>query len=89
MTGSSGVMTYLQEPTKSSTINAGSNQTNRLGIMAVGNRLVMYINGDKLGEVSDNMYSSGFFGIFIKRDKTADLTIAVDDVGYWLDPTIK
>lgn len=89
MTGSNGVMTYLQQPTESSMINAGSNQTNRLGIMAVGDRLIMYINGDKMGEVSDNMYSSGFFGIFIKRDKTTDLTIAVDDVGYWLNPTIK
>jgi len=35
------------------------------------------------------MYSSGFFGIFIKRDKTQDLTIKVDDVGYWKNPTVK
>ena len=89
MTGANGVMAYLQSPTESSMINAGSNQTNRLGLMAVGDRLIMYINGEKMGEVSDNMYSSGFFGIFIKRDKTEDLTIAIDDVNYWLDPTIK
>jgi hypothetical protein len=89
MTGASGVMTYLQEPTESSLIKAGSNQTNRLGIMAVGDRLVMYANGEKLGEVKDNMYSTGFFGIYLKRDKTADLTVYVDDVGYWINPTIK
>jgi len=89
MTGASGVMTYLQGLTESSLIKAGSNQTNRLGIMAVGDSLIMYANGEKLGEVTDNMYSSGYFGIFLKREKTDDLTIYVDDVGYWIDPTIK
>lgn len=89
MTGASGVMTWLQQATESSLIKSGKNQTNRLGIMAVGDRLIMYINGEKVGEVSDNMYSSGFFGIFIKRDKTQDLTIKVDDVGYWKNPTVK
>ncbi len=35
LTGASGVMTYLQSPTESSMINAGSKQTNRLGVMAL------------------------------------------------------
>jgi len=89
MTGASGVMSDLQAATESSLIKSGKNQTNRLGIMAVGSRLIMYINGEKVGEISDNMYSSGYFGIFIKRDKTENLTINVDDVGYWKNPTVK
>jgi hypothetical protein len=89
LTGSSGVMKTLQEPTESALIKAGKLQTNRLGIMAIDDRLIMYINGEKVGEVSDNAYSAGYFGIYLNRDKTENLTIYVDDVKYWDNPTVQ
>ena len=39
-----GEMKKLVEWTASSAINTGSNQTNRLGIFAVGKRLILYVN---------------------------------------------
>ncbi len=48
-----------------------------------------YINGEKVGEVSDNAYSAGYFGIYLNRDKTENMTIYVDDVKYWDNPTVQ
>jgi len=89
LTGASGTTTWLQEATESSLIKAGKGQTNRLGIMAVGDRLIMYINGEKVGEVSDSAYTSGNFGIYLKAEKSGALKINVDDVQYWTNPTVK
>ena len=89
LTGSEGVMTTLQKATASEFITAGSDQSNRLGVMAIDGKLTMYINGEKVDEVSDTAFSDGYFGVFINRDNTEDLTIYMDDVKYWLDPTVK
>jgi len=89
LTGENGLMKSLKVLTISDLINKGKDQTNRLGIMAIGNRLIMYINGEKVDEVSDDAYSEGFFGIYINRDNTENLTIHVNEVKYWVDPTAK
>jgi hypothetical protein len=89
LTGQYGTMKAIKDKTSSSLINSGSNQTNRLGVMAIGDKLVLYINGVKVDEVIDSSYSSGYFGVFIKREKTENLTVYVDDVKYWANPTEK
>jgi hypothetical protein len=86
LSGENGTMTTLKYYTISESINKGSDQSNRIGIMALNDRLVMYVNGEKVGEVSDADFTSGFFGLYVKRDKTQDLTIFVDSVSYWTDP---
>lgn len=79
----------IKNLTVSNLINKGKDQTNRLGVAAVGDRLVLFINGEKVDEVVDKTYSQGYFGVFINRDKTKDLTVYVDQVRYWTDPVIK
>lgn len=78
----------LKTLTPSDLINKGKDQTNRLGVMTVGDSIMMYINGEQIGEVVDETYASGYFGVFINREKTEDYTIFVDQVSYWLDPEI-
>jgi len=43
--GDKGVMTVLVNWTASPSIQAGSNKTNTIGFMAVGDRLILYANG--------------------------------------------
>ncbi len=89
LSGASGKTTWLLQPTESSLIKAGEGQANRLGIMAVGSRLIMYINGEKVGEVSDSTYTSGNFGVYLKAETSGSLKIHLDDVQYWVNPTVK
>jgi hypothetical protein len=84
--GPKGDMDWLVNWTTSSAISAGSNQLNRLGIFAVGNRLILYANGVLLTEVTDSTFPNGYFGVFVGSDETEDLTIQVDEMSYWENP---
>ncbi len=79
----------LKTLTTSDLINKGKDQTNRLGVAAIGDSLTLFINGEKVDEIMDENFSQGYFGVFINRDKTKDLTVYVDQVRYWADPEIK
>ena len=85
--GAKGEMISLIAATKSDAINAGSNQTNRMGLMAVGDRLIVYANGQMLKEAKDNTFSQGYFGVFIGARETNNLTVQVDQARYWDNPT--
>jgi hypothetical protein len=89
LTGAKGEMVDLQGYTESSLVNDGENQTNRLGVMFVDDRILLYINGEKAGEVTDDSFSRGYFGVYLDGDKTDDLTIYVDDVMFWENPEIQ
>lgn len=81
--GTNGEMRWLVNWTSSASIAAGSNATNRLGIFAVGSRLVLYANGTLLTEVNDASFPEGYFGVFAGSDETTDLTIQVDEMSFW------
>ena len=81
--------TWLMCYTANAEINSGSNQTNRLGVMTLGSRLMLFINGVKVDEISDDSFENGNFGVYLNRDKTENLTVYVDDVKYWVDPEEK
>ena len=89
LSGDNGKSVMLKNLTVSDLINKGKDQTNRLGVAAMGDRLVLFINGEKVEEFKDDTYPSGFFGLFVNRDKTKDLTVYVGQVRYWTDPKIK
>jgi hypothetical protein len=80
-------MVNLINWTSNAAVKAGENQTNRLGFMAVGDRLIVYVNGQLMGEVNDNTFHQGYFGVFVGARETDDFTIRVDQVRYWEDPT--
>ena len=85
-TGENGTMVWLQYYKVNEWINKGKDQSNRIGVMALDDRLVMFVNGEKVSEVTDQAYTDGFFGLYINRDKTENLNILVDTVSYWTDP---
>lgn len=89
LAGESGAMSWLKYYTISESINEGANQSNRIGVMALDNRFILYVNGEKVDEVSDDAYAEGFFGLYVNRDKTENLAIVVDKVSYWTDPQEK
>lgn len=76
----------LVDWTSSEHINAGSNQTNRIGILADGTRLVMYANGQLLQEVSDDTHQGGKFGVFVGSANTPNFTARVDEIAQWNIP---
>lgn len=85
--GTKGEMKWLVNWTANSAIVSGANKTNRLGVMMVGSRLLLYANGSLITEIKDSTYSSGNFGLFVGSDNTEDLTIQVDEMSYWVSPT--
>lgn len=69
--------------TESDAINTGEDETNFLGVMADGSNLALYINGQKVTQLTDNAYLTGKFGLFVGSDVVEDLTVWVDYVRYW------
>jgi hypothetical protein len=84
--GKNGQMDWLVRWTASPAIATGSNQANRLGMMTVGNRLILYVNGTLLTEVQDNTFATGYFGVFVGSDETNRLTVRVEEMAYWENP---
>jgi hypothetical protein len=69
--------------TKSSSIQNGSNQTNRLGVKADGDHFTLYANGVKLTDFHDASYVSGYFGVYVGAAETANFTVDVTEIDYW------
>jgi hypothetical protein len=64
-------------------ILTGSGQTNRIGVKAEGNKIALYANGVLLEELSNDIYTSGFFGPFIAANDTANFTVDLDQIALW------
>lgn len=84
--GERGEMRWLVNWTSSDAIAAGSNQANRMGVMMVGSRILLYANGRLLTEVQDTTFPSGYFGVFVGSDVTDRFTIQVEEMAYWENP---
>lgn len=84
--GAKGEMVHLIDWKSSSAINTGSDQTNRMGLMAVGDRLILYANGQNIGEAKDAAFDNGYFGVFVGARETEDFTIRVDQIRVWENP---
>jgi len=81
-----GHMTYIITDKASPAILPGPNQTNRLGVMAIGSHLLFYINGKYVEDVQDASYPKGYVGVFINEDNTTNMVVEVDQMAYWLNP---
>lgn len=67
----------------SAAIRTGSDQTNRLGVLAQGSKLSLYINGTLVDEINDSTYASGYFGAFVAANQTAGFRVDLDQVRLW------
>ena len=79
-------MVFLINRTSHDAINEGENAVNKLGIMARGNSIALYINGQKVNQVTDSTFLTGQFGIFVGGPNTEKLTVWVDQVRFWENP---
>jgi len=57
--------------------------TQRLGIWAEGDRLVLYVNGFQVDEIRDSTYSEGTFGVNIAAAETVGFTVDVIEAKVW------
>lgn len=73
----------LQEWRTSSSILAGTNQTNVMGMYMKGTTLRLYANGHKIAEFTDSMFDHGQFGLVIGSVNTQNFTVSVDQIAYW------
>jgi hypothetical protein len=61
----------------------GSGQVNRVGVLANGAKLSLYVNGVLLEDITDSTYSDGYFGPFIAGNQTPNFSIELDDISLW------
>ena len=80
---SKGKMTTLVYSTPNSAILSGPESTNRLGVMATGSQIMLFVNGVWVDEVRDSAYSAGYFGPFANSEYPRPLVVRVDEVNYW------
>jgi hypothetical protein len=78
--------TRLVEWTSSPHINTGPDQTNRIGVMARGNQISLYANGNLLANVADGTYESGRYGVFVGAAATENYTARIDELAFWDNP---
>ena len=69
--------------TTNSAILAGEKQTNRIGVMATGSLLELYVNGSKVAEIEDDTFDEGYLGTYIGSDETDELTVRISEFSYW------
>ena len=64
-------------------IAKGPEVTQRLGVWAEADRLVLYVNGFQVGEARDSTFSQGTFGVNIAAAETVDFTVDVIEAKVW------
>lgn len=64
-------------------IAKGPEVTQRLGVWAEADRLVLYVNGFQVAEARDSTYSQGTFGVNIAAAETVDFTVDVIEAKVW------
>jgi hypothetical protein len=81
-----GTYVGIQNWTSAPNLNKGPNQENRVGILAVGDSLKVFINSALVVEFIDSTYEKGIFGLVIRSVDTYDLEIFVDQLATWNVP---
>lgn len=76
----------LVDWTSSQAILSGANQTNRLGVRAVGEKITLFVNGARLADVEDTSFDEGSFGVFIGAAETEGFQVQASEVAYWTLP---
>jgi hypothetical protein len=82
--GPAGRMDVLIDWQPSSAIQAGSGRENRIGVLAAGNYLTLFINGRPVNAVIDNTYRSGYAGVLVQSGSPGNpYTVQVNQAAYW------
>lgn len=74
----------LIDKTSSDQIVIGENSENRLGVLAKGDNIQLFINGQKVGQISDSTFTlHPKIGVFIAGMNTPGFTVKVDQINLW------
>lgn len=81
--GDSGAVLFPLVP--SEYINAGPNQQNRIGVLAVGNDYQLYINGQLIGSLEDSTFTqAGLVGLVVRAgDGRVPVTVRFNEMSFW------
>jgi len=71
--------------TPAAALVSGSAATNRIGLLARGERIYAFANGELLAAqaIEDDSYSSGALSLFASAAQTPGLTVYFDDLALW------
>lgn len=73
--------------TPDSKILAGSNQSNRLGILLNGKSIRLYLNGQLVREIEDEGISAkGYIGAFVSAREDPTFTVQLEELKLWTLP---
>jgi hypothetical protein len=78
-----GRVDTLIEWTDSSEINKGPNSTNQMGLLADGNQIALYANGELLETIEDPTFYSGNYALYSNAELTPGFTVDFDDFMLW------
>jgi hypothetical protein len=81
---SEGSVTVLRDWTASDAIVEGPNATQRLGLLAVGDQITPFVDGEALGPaVQDSSFAYGTFGLYAMARETPGVAVVYDDFALW------
>ena len=72
--------------TANEAIESGSGSQNRIGILAEADRLIGFINGQQLEQVTDPDFIFGNFGLFAEAEDSNSVTANFQDFALWYLP---
>lgn len=78
----------LIKMTPNGAILPGPNQTNRLGVMAKGEKISLYANGVLLQSFTDTTFNpdQGYLGVQIAANLTTGFTVTLQEISLWNNP---
>jgi len=69
--------------TSSDLIQPGPAQSHRLGVLAEGDQLILYLNGIELSSIQDSEHQGANFGVFTGSAATVNLQMFVERIAFW------
>jgi hypothetical protein len=66
-----------------SAVNTGPDAQNVIGVLAEGDRYVIYANGTQVAEFEDDHFEKGRMGVFVRAASPDAYTYRVTNLAYW------
>jgi hypothetical protein len=74
-----GTVQFISQPARPTEAIRGGSAVNRIGGSCIGDRLTLYVNGVKVVEATDEIYSSGFIGLVVGTTSVPGLEVSFDN----------
>jgi hypothetical protein len=74
-----GSSQFISPPPRPTEVIRGGFSVNRIGGSCINDRITLYVNGVKVVEVVDDMYTSGFIGLVVGTTSVPGLEVSFDN----------